>query len=421
MRVALGVEGDHDPALVLFTLPILLSAYVGGLGPGLVSTAIAAVGTNYLVLPPVSALSLPAGLESAEWLGLIVVGVVISFLNAALRWSRATAEAAERRYAVTLASIGDAVIATDVEGRMTFVNRAAERLTGIRAEQSLGQPLARAVDATDAETQAPLTDRAVLGDGASVTSHPRLLLRPGEGAGVRVESIAAPIRNGDSGPDGFVVILRDRAEQDAAEDMRREMALQRQLSKIAGSAPGAICAIRMAPDATTISIPYASAAIAQICGVTSDGVRADASAFFDLVDPDDAGRVRDTLARSAEHLSLWRCQFRVTSAAGDTVCVESNAMPEREADGGTLWHGFLSDVTDRHEAEVALREQLALVDLSSDAVFVRAADTGALTSWSTGAHQLYGWSAEQALDRLPHELLSTRWPEGRQIVRDSLE
>ena len=55
-------------------------------------------------------------------------------------------------------------------------------------------------------------------------------------------------------------------------------------------------------------------------------------------------------------------------------------MPERETDGGTLWHGFVSDVTERHEAEVALREQAALLELSSDAVFVRAADTDVLTS-----------------------------------------
>jgi PAS domain S-box-containing protein len=421
---ALSSEADGQPGLVLLVLPILLSAYAGGLGPGLVSTAIAAAGANYLLLPPTHAFSLPAGIGSAEWLGLIAVGVVISFLNGALQQSRAAAEASQRLYAVTLASIGDAVVATDIAGRVTFLNREAERLTGVRPEQGVGQPLGRVVEAEDAETETdnPIEDWAVLlGDGRSVASHRRLLVRAHDGAEIPVESVAAPLRGPGSEPDGFVVVFRDRAEQDAAETMRREMALQRQLSKIAASAPGAIYAMRLEPDGTTIAIPYASPGITQICGVPAEHVCADAAALFSLIVPDDVDRVRDTLLRSAEPPSPWRCEFRITRRGGGTAWVETNAMPEREADGATLWHGFLSDVTERHEAEVTWREQAALVDLSSDAVFVRAADTDALTSWSTGAERLYGWTAREAVGRIPHALLSTRWPEGLDEVRDCLQ
>jgi PAS domain-containing protein len=149
-------------------------------------------------------------------------------------------------------------------------------------------------------------------------------------------------------------------------------------------------------------------------------VCADAAVFLNLIHPEDIDRVRETLVRSARRLSLWRCEFRIADAIGATVWMESNAMPEREADGGTLWYGFLSDVTERHEAEVALREQAALVDLSSDAVLVRAADGDGLTSWSTGAERMYGWTAAQAVGCSPHELLSTQWPEStRDVERDA--
>jgi two-component system, cell cycle sensor histidine kinase and response regulator CckA len=416
-RVALGVEGNDESGLVLFVLPILISAYVGGLGPGLVSTAITAVGTNFFLLDPVYVLSLPSGLRSAEWLGLIAVGVAVSYVNAALQRSRATAEADRQLYAVTLRSIGEAVIATDVAGRVTFLNREAERLIGFSSVESVGQPLNRVVKARDALTHAPIEDWAGPGGAAS---HQRLLLAARDGAEARVESIAAPIRGAGSESDGFVVIFRDRAEEDAAETLRREMALQRQLSKIAASAPGAICAIRMGPESSTISIPYASPTILQICGASAEDVSVDAAALLDRVHPDDIDRVRETLVDSARSLSLWRCEFRIAAATGGTTWAESNAMPEREADGGTLWHGFVSDVTERHEVEVALREQAALLDLSSDAVLVLAADTYALTSWSSGARDMYGWSAEQAIDRTPHELLRTRWPDSLQAVLDSL-
>jgi PAS domain S-box-containing protein len=179
-------------------------------------------------------------------------------------------------------------------------------------------------------------------------------------------------------------------------------------------------AMQMPPEATTISIPYASPTIAQFCSASPEEVCADAAVFLNLIHPEDIDRVRETLVRSARRLSLWRCEFRIADAIGATVWMESNAMPEREADGGTLWYGFLSDVTERHEADVALREQAALVDLSSDAVLVRAADGDGLTSWSTGAERMYGWTAAQAVGCSPHELLSTQWPESLETLNETL-
>jgi PAS domain S-box-containing protein len=418
-RAVLDVDVERHPDLVLFALPILVSAYAGGLGPGLVSTAIAALGTNFLLLAPLYGLSIQSGLRSAEWLGLVAVGAATSFVSAALQRSRAMAEADRRLYAVTLASIGDAVAATDVHGRVTVLNRAAERLFGISSDESAGRPLGAVVDASDAQTRAPIADWGARG-GASVPAHQRLRVLSGDGVEISVESITTPICGPAGEHDGLVVVFRDRTEQDLAEAMGREMALQWQLSKIAASAPGAMYTIRMPPEATTISIPYASPTIAQFCSASPEELCADAAVFLNLIHPNDIDRVRETLVRSARQLSLWRCEFRIADARGVTVWMESNAMPEREADGGTLWHGFLSDVTERHAAEVALREQAALVDLSSDAVFVRAARTDALTSWSTGAERMYGWTAQQAIGHSPHELLGTQWPESLDTVNEAL-
>jgi two-component system, cell cycle sensor histidine kinase and response regulator CckA len=418
-RAVLDVDVERHPDLVLFALPILLSAYAGGLGPGLVSTAIAAVGTNFLLLAPLYGLSIQSGLRSAEWLGLVAVGAATSFVSAALQRSRAAAEADRRLYAVTLASIGDAVAATDVHGRVTVLNREAERLFGVSSDESAGRPLGAVAHASDAQTRAPVADWGTRG-GAWVPAHQRLWVLSGDGVEISVESIATPIHGPAGEHDGLVVVFRDRTEQDLAEAMGREMALQWQLSKIAASAPGAMYTIRMPPAATTISIPYASPTIAQFCSASPEELCADAAVFLNLIHPDDIDRVRETLVRSARQLSLWRCEFRIADARGATVWMESNAMPEREADGGTLWHGFLSDVTERHEAEVALREQAALVDLSSDAVFVRTAGTDALTSWSTGAERMYGWTAEQAIGHSPHELLGTQWPETLDTVNEAL-
>jgi PAS domain S-box-containing protein len=81
LRVGLGGWLGDRPLLLLFVLPIFLSAYVGGLGPGLVATALAALGTSYFLIPPLHSLAMDRPLDVGQWLLLIVVGIVISTLT----------------------------------------------------------------------------------------------------------------------------------------------------------------------------------------------------------------------------------------------------------------------------------------------------------------------------------------------------
>lgn len=65
---------------------------------------------------------------------------------------------------------------------------------------------------------------------------------------------------------------------------------------------------------------------------------------------------------------------------------------------------FMKDITDRKQAEQTIREQAALLDIASDAIFVRDLDHHILY-WNQGAERLYGWSAAEAIGRQAHELL----------------
>jgi PAS domain-containing protein len=85
----------------------------------------------------------------------------------------------KERLAVTLRSIGDGVIATDVSGRVALMNRVAEILTGWSASEAVGEPLDRVFRTLDRHTRRPLRDavRAVLSDGEPhADGAPRLLV-----------------------------------------------------------------------------------------------------------------------------------------------------------------------------------------------------------------------------------------------------
>ncbi len=85
VRVGLSSWFGDRMALVLFVVPILLSAYAGGMGSGLLATAVAAVSTNYYLTPPVHSFAINRPEDAVQWLVLLVVGVMVSVLARAQR------------------------------------------------------------------------------------------------------------------------------------------------------------------------------------------------------------------------------------------------------------------------------------------------------------------------------------------------
>lgn len=115
---------------------------------------------------------------------------------------------------VTLASIGDAVITTNNEGRITFLNAVAESLTGWTREGSVGQPLGSVFRILNEQTH-PIESPTIraLRDGVVVglTNHNLLIAK--DGTERPIDSSAAPIRNDQGQVEGAVLIFRDVSER----------------------------------------------------------------------------------------------------------------------------------------------------------------------------------------------------------------
>jgi PAS domain S-box-containing protein len=78
------------------------------------------------------------------------------------------------------------------------------------------------------------------------------------------------------------------------------------------------------------------------------------------------------------------------------------------------------DVTERRRNEEELRLQAELLDLAHDAVIVRDPAESRVTFWNREGQAIYGYSSEEALGRITHELLATVFPESREAVDDAL-
>lgn len=131
-------------------------------------------------------------------------------------------------------------------------------------------------------------------------------------------------------------------------------ALER-LQKIASRVPGVVYQFRMDPD-RRFSFPFASEAMREIFRVSPEQVSEDASQVFSVVHPDDLASTFESILVSARDLSPWHHEARIKFDDGTLRWLHGNALPQREADGSVLWHGFITDITEHKQIEEALRQ-----------------------------------------------------------------
>ena len=222
LKLALASFGVKAPFL-LVTTAVVVSAWYGGIGPGLLATAIAALSTAESFLP----------LSADEVLSLVIFvaeGVLITWLSASLR------ESGARRGAI-LRSALDAIVTIDRRGRVVEFNPAAERTFGHDLAHARGRELVELVLPPALRE----SHRAVFVGGGSAGAG-RVIGQRVELTGVRADGVEFPMELAVTAIDThgrpmFTVHLRDISDRKAAEDAaRREEALRSVASLAAATA-----------------------------------------------------------------------------------------------------------------------------------------------------------------------------------------
>jgi len=148
---------------------------------------------------------------------------------------RATAEdllAEEKeRLAVTLRSIGEGVITTDIAGRVLLVNRVAERLTGWKQEYASGCPLAQVLSLIDEKNRTPVGNPALLlmKNNESTNFPFRTVMVARDGTEHFIEETASIMSDHENRAIGFVIVFRDITERQKLEN---EMARTQKLESL---------------------------------------------------------------------------------------------------------------------------------------------------------------------------------------------
>jgi PAS domain S-box-containing protein len=241
--VQLLIDPYVDDSLIFSTFfaAIVVAATYGGLGPSVLAIVLCVVSADWFFIDPRYSLGIPFSADGA-WIGIAtfsVIALTLAVISEALRRNRAAAFllAEQRAVAmdaataqrellhVTLSSIGDAVIATDDRGQVTFLNPTAEQLTGWNNADASGRPLTDVFQIVNERTRAPVEDpcERVLQTGRVVGLANHTLLIARDGTERPIDDSAAPIKDQAGRIRGVVVVFRDatshRSAQEAAEHL----------------------------------------------------------------------------------------------------------------------------------------------------------------------------------------------------------
>ncbi|HEY9596309.1 MAG TPA: PAS domain S-box protein, partial [Cyanophyceae cyanobacterium] len=127
------------------------------------------------------------------------------------------------------------------------------------------------------------------------------------------------------------------------------------LQKLAAYAPGMLYQYVLRVDGTDAML-YGSPACQTIFEVEPEAVMENRNLLWSMVHPDDLQMLRDSIAESAQNLQPWHVEYRIITPSGQLKWLEATSQPEQQANGDMVWYGILNEISDRKQAEAALRE-----------------------------------------------------------------
>ena len=161
---------------------------------------------------------------------------------------------------------------------------------------------------------------------------------------------------------------------------------------------------------------YTNARWQEIAGLTLAESLGDQ--WTQAIHPEDREQVSAAWARLMNGEGDFEEEFRFLTAQGKENWVYGRSRPMRSEEGEVIGYvGVNEDITARKLAEQKIRQQAALIDIASDAIFVRDLSEGRIVFWSKGAETLYGWRADETLGKVAYQLFK----KDRAVIEESIE
>jgi len=384
-----GEEGEDTPGW----LPL-------GLGLGLAVGALGAwqalMAHRKSELNVVSDTILAGGL-----IGAALVGIAVAQAQSARRRSREI-EARGMMLHQLFEATPDGVIVVDSHGNIRRVNQRAEEMFGYAHHEIPGIPIENLVPIKLPYPRRTQREHYLAAHAAQPRERSReLLARRKNGSEFPVEITLTLLQTAQDDP-VTVAAVRDISERKQAQEALRQS--EERFRGVFEQGPIGVALL----DANH-HMGKTNPAFRQMLGYSEAELAK--MTPLDMTHPDDRESCGTLLLElDTGKIPVCRMEKRYIKKNGEIMWASLIATVVRDRDGNPLYGlGMVEDITRRKQSEQKIAEQAALLDLASDLIAVRDLE-GRIIFWNRGGKNTYGWAAEEAVGRIPQELLHSKYP-----------
>jgi PAS domain S-box-containing protein len=367
----------------LFLVAVVLVSTYAGLPPALLCALLSAVACNILSGQAI-------GADDLLRLSAFMIGATFVSSLSMARWdAERAAKNANKQLSITLKSIGDAVITTDQQGRVVFMNSIAQSLTGWSNKDATGRSIDEIYHIVDPETRCELETigKRVLRDNVVLALGEPVQMITRDGTAISIEQVAAPVRNHRGQISGLVVVLRSIPATRVKE-----------ANRLLAETIGMLDAV----DANLLAIDreqrcaFVSISTAQLLGYQLHELLGKK-----LTDLPAFGNLEKALLEPASSNSGKRAILKsgaLQSRDGHFIPVQFSHTPLVVAEQFVGIVVTIIDLTEQRRAEEALTRLASIEDSVDEAIIIHTGD-GIISSWNRAAERIYGYVEEEVVGR----------------------
>ncbi|MEG4231081.1 EAL domain-containing protein [Microcoleus sp. Pol11C3] len=204
--------------------------------------------------------------------------------------------------------------------------------------------------------------------------------------------------------------LYQQAQTELAERKRAEAAvcgIQQQLATMAANIPGSVYRTLLHPDGT-MSMPYISPGVREVTGIAAEEVISRPELLTEIIHPDDKSSCDSSVAASRASLLPCDRQYRIVLRSGEVKWVQDSARFSKNENGDIIVDGVALDISDRKEAESALRQSeqrfRSLIENATDITIILDGE-GIFRYISPSVKRILGYAPHQAIGRSALEIV----------------